>query len=112
MGDIFEVASSYLKNRIPVGEPAFAPYLYQNRYVPPIHGETHSFRERYAAVDGAFSLAVPPQAVRSARILIFDDVLTTGATVSATADALLKAGAESVDAIVLTRTPHRYSSRR
>jgi len=41
--------------------------------------------------------------VRDAHIIVVDDVLTTGATVSACARALKKAGAARVDALVLAR---------
>ena len=39
------------------------------------------------------------------RIALLDDVMTTGATLDALADCLLKAGAASVSALVLCRTP-------
>ena len=61
-------------------------------------------REREANVRGAF--AVPPQAeiaVRGRRMLVVDDVYTTGMTVSAVARALKRAGAAEVDVLTFAR---------
>lgn len=46
--------------------------------------------------------------VRGNRILLLDDTLTTGATMTAAAGALLAAGAARVDAIVMSRTPRFF----
>jgi len=69
-----------------------------------------SARGRRTNVQGAFR--VPPAAQRriaGKRVLVIDDVLTTGATAEACAKALLRAGAFSVDLAVVARVreaPH------
>ena len=56
--------------------------------------------ERLVNVAGAF--CVPdPERIEGKRLLLVDDVITTGATVTACAQALLDAGAESVFAVAL-----------
>ncbi len=57
---------------------------------------------RAANVQGAF-LAAGGGRVRGARVVLIDDVLTSGATVNAAARALLRAGAQSVDVLVFAR---------
>jgi len=58
--------------------------------------------ERRKNVKGAF--AVPqPERVRGLRVLLVDDVLTTGATADACARALLEAGARGVAVLTLAR---------
>lgn len=62
--------------------------------------------ERLRNLAGAF--AVPPQrtaTLAGRRVLLVDDVTTTGATLLAAARALRAAGAAAVDALVLARTP-------
>ena len=59
-----------------------------------------SLDERLANVAGAF--AVPdPERVEGKRVLLVDDVITTGATAAACAQALLAAGAQSIFAVAL-----------
>jgi ComF family protein len=59
-------------------------------------------REREQNVRGAFQVARPDQ-VEGRRLLLIDDVLTTGATVNECAKALLAAGAAEVAVYTLAR---------
>jgi ComF family protein len=59
--------------------------------------------DRKLNVAGAFESADP--AVRGKRVVVIDDVCTTGATLDACAAALLSAGAASVRGLALARTP-------
>jgi len=60
--------------------------------------------ERLANLRGAF--AVPrPEVVAGRRVLLVDDVATTGATLSAAAEALAGAGTRAVASLVAARTP-------
>jgi ComF family protein len=65
-----------------------------------------SAAERWEEVANAF--AVRPRRVHQIegrRILLVDDVMTSGATTSACAESLLAAGADAVDVLVLARVP-------
>jgi len=60
--------------------------------------------ERAANVQGAFAVAPDKRhLVQGRRLILIDDVLTTGATVDACARALLRAGASGVDVLVFAR---------
>lgn len=60
--------------------------------------------ERQRNIRGAFSVP-DPALVRGKRVLLIDDVLTTGATVSEASRMLLEAGAKSVDVATLAAAP-------
>ncbi|TCD13899.1 ComF family protein [Oricola cellulosilytica] len=72
-----------------------------------------SAAERRRNVRGAFR--VPPEkeiAVRGRRVLVVDDVLTTGSTIDAAAKALLRAGASSIDILAFSRVVPHFVARR
>jgi ComF family protein len=58
--------------------------------------------ERRAMIAGAFAVPVP-QRIRGRRVLVLDDVMTTGATLTTCARALLEAGATCVSVAALAR---------
>lgn len=58
--------------------------------------------ERWRNLIGAFAC---PKPLTAAHVLLVDDVLTTGASLSACADVLRAAGAHRVDVAVVARTP-------
>jgi ComF family protein len=60
------------------------------------------WRERVRNVRGAFAAS---RAFDGMRVALVDDVMTTGATASAAAAALRRAGAAHVEAWVVARTP-------
>ena len=60
--------------------------------------------QRAENVQGAFHVPVEQRAaVKGRRLVLVDDVLTSGATLDACARALLRAGAKQVDALVFAR---------
>jgi predicted amidophosphoribosyltransferase len=80
------------------------PFLVKRRDVPPLRGRSEAARWR--AVRGAFALGFPTRMLRGGRILLLDDVMTTGGTASECARVLIEdAGAAAVDAVVLMRQP-------
>jgi ComF family protein len=63
-----------------------------------------SRKERASNVQGAFKVAADRQSlIHGRRVVLIDDVLTTGATVDACARALLRAKAAAVDVLVFAR---------
>lgn len=61
-----------------------------------------SGKERVQNVKGAFSVRHPSQ-ILNKRVVLIDDVMTTGSTLKECAQVLLKAGAASVDALTVAR---------
>ncbi len=59
-------------------------------------------RERFQNVKGAFELSQPWR-VKDRRVLLFDDVMTTGATIEECARVLKAAGASKVEVALLAR---------
>jgi ComF family protein len=84
--------------------PAVPDAMVRSRRTAPL-GE-RSAGERYAEVVNAFAVR-PSQAARIAerRVILVDDVMTSGATANACALALKAAGAASVDVLVAARVP-------
>lgn len=72
----------------------------------PLPQHASSREQRLRQLRGVFSMT-PRQRLRieGQKILLLDDVMTTGATLDALASSLLLAGASSVSAVVLARTP-------
>jgi predicted amidophosphoribosyltransferase len=82
--------------------PAAAGMLRLRRNLSPQVGLSRPARFRNVA--GEMTLA-PTYYLKSAHVLLVDDILTTGATCSEAARVLKKAGAERVSVFVVARTP-------
>ncbi len=84
------------------GKPVIPDLLLRKRATPSQDGLDRA--ARFANQQGAFQLAPRFAArVQGKRVLLIDDVMTTGATLSACADACLAAGIRQVDVLVLAR---------
>lgn len=91
----------FARRAAPVRPPLRPAWLVRPRDTAPQHRLPAASRRDN--LRGAF--AVPrPALVRGRRILLVDDVTTTGATLHATRQALLEAGAAEVGALALLRT--------
>lgn len=84
------------------GKPWAASALVRLRPTP--SQATLPAAERRRNVRGAFAVPARAQAlIEGRRLLLIDDVMTTGSTVSACAETLLRAGASAVDVLTLAR---------
>ena len=81
---------------------AFDPFALVRSRATPSQGVMSSAKARRRNVLGAFKVPDPGRVVGK-RVLLLDDVLTTGATVEACARALKRAGAERVLVLALAR---------
>jgi len=84
------------------GNRAYQPSALVRSRPTPSQGDMSSAKARRRNVLGAFRVPDPAK-VKGKRVLLLDDVLTTGATVEACARALKRAGAERVHVLVLAR---------
>ena len=83
------------------GPPVGADWLVRRRRTPSQGKRNAAARERN--VRAAFAVR-PGREIRGKRILLIDDVFTTGATVGECARVLVRAGAAAVDVLTLART--------
>jgi ComF family protein len=84
------------------GKPVVPDALTRIKATPTQGGLSRNDRRRNVAR----AFAVPrPQAIKDRRVLLIDDVLTTGATADVCARTLLEAGAATADVLVLARVP-------
>lgn len=76
--------------------------LWRLRHTAPQAGLDRTLRQ----LNLRYSMAVNPsmsQAIRGSRVLLVDDVMTTGSTLKACTEALLEAGAKEVNCLVFAR---------
>jgi predicted amidophosphoribosyltransferase len=86
------------------GLPVLPDALRRSRGTAPLGGKTAE--QRAAEVAGAIELrAYRTSRIAGRRVLLIDDVMTSGATANACASVLLAAGATSVDVLAAARVP-------
>lgn len=90
-----------------LGLPLNPSALYRKRSTPS-QGAMVSAAARRRNVAGAFAIR-QAESVKGKTILLIDDVMTTGATLSACARALLRAGAKEIRAVCLARVSQEGS---
>jgi predicted amidophosphoribosyltransferase len=79
---------------------AISHALRHTRRRTPQAQRTHA--ERLEGLRGLFTVTAP-QKIRGKRILLLEDVITTGATIAAASSALRRAGADGVDVLALAQ---------
>ncbi len=84
------------------GVPLDGKLLWKTKDRPPQAGLTR--KDRLRNVQSVYRARLP-LSLRGERLLLVDDVLTTGATAESAARALLEAGAGAVDVLTLARVP-------
>jgi ComF family protein len=87
-----------------IGPPVFSNWVRRKRKTATQTGLTRS--QRKENLSGAFKIVGE---IRGRRILIVDDVLTTGATVNEIAKVLKRGGAERVEVLTVARVPDDIS---
>ncbi len=84
----------------------FGDFLRRTRHTPSQTGLSATARRQNVA--GAFAVK-PGTVLKGQRVLLIDDVLTTGATLAAASRALKQAGAARVTVLTLARTDRRVT---
>lgn len=85
------------------------PCLKKIRHTPP-QSTLPTAAQRRANVLGAY-VAINPECIREKRVLLLDDIITTGATVSECAQTLLLAGAKEVRCAAIAVASHEHKSK-
>lgn len=98
--DQAELLAEVVSSRL--GLPFLRGVLERTKPTPTLTQQSRE--ERARTVEGVFKVRRPEQ-VRGKKLLLIDDVMTTGATCSECARALKTSGAEGVLVAVLARTP-------
>ena len=84
------------------GVPVRTDILFRIRDTVPL-SSLESHEERMKNIAGAFEVR-PPDSIQSRKILLIDDIFTTGTTINETLKALQVASPDCVDVLTLTRT--------